>query len=292
MSKSQSVDVGIVGLGVMGSAMGRNIIGHGHRLVGFDISRDRRAAFAGSAVGSVADVAAGSDVVLLSLPTTTALADVAGQLADAARPGVVAVETGTFPLADKEAARIRLEEAGMRLLDAPLSGTGLQAADATLVVLSSGDEEAHRLAAPVFDAIGKQTFHLGPFGNGSRMKYVANLLVAVHTLAAAEAHRLGQLSGLDPAVVQQVIGPGAGGSAMFDVRGPMMVADRYEPPSARLSIILKDGAIIAEHAAALGSPTPLLEAAMPVYAAAVEAGLGDLDAAALHRFLQPDSQEG
>ncbi|MGI9597720.1 MAG: NAD(P)-dependent oxidoreductase, partial [Acidimicrobiales bacterium] len=227
-----------------------------------------------------------ADVIVLSLPLVDALARVAGELAAAGRPNAVAVETGTFPLADKTAARDVLAGSDIELLDAPLSGTGLQAADGTLVVLSSGPEPAHRHALPVFDAIGKQTFHLGRFGNGSRMKYVANLLVAVHTLAAAEAHRLGAASGLDPEVVQQVIGPGAGGSTMFDVRGPMMVAGEYLPPSARLAIILKDAGIISAHARDVDAPTPLLDAAIPLYAAGVETGLGDSDAAALRQLLE------
>lgn len=278
--------IGLVGLGVMGTAMGRNIVDAGHEVVGFDIDADRRASFAGQTVESVTAVAQRCDIIMFSLPTVGALASVAEELAGSGRPDTVAIETGTFPLTDKESARATLAAAGITLLDAPLSGTGLQAADATLVVLSSGDEAAHQRAMPIFDAIGKQTFHLGPFGNGSKMKFVANLLVAVHTLAAAEAHRLGQASGLDPEVVQEVIASGAGGSAMFDVRGPMMVAGRFDPPSARLAIILKDAGIIAEHASTVDSPTPLLDAAMPLYEAAVDAGLGDLDAAALHRFLE------
>jgi len=97
---------------------------------------------------------------------------------------------------------------------------------------------------------------------------------------------LGAGSGLDPATVQEVIGPGAGDSGVFDVRGPMMVADRFDPPAARLAIILKDAGIIAEHVAELSSPSPLPDAAIPPYEAGVEAGLGDLDAAALHRLLR------
>lgn len=277
--------VGVIGLGVMGSAMSRHIIAAGHEVVGFDIDPVRRAEFAGSVAKSVADVARRAPITLLSLPSSEALAQVAAELADGASPGSVAVEMGTLPLADKEAACALLASSGVDLLDAPVSGTGLQAADATLVVYSSGERAAHEQVAPIFDLIGKQTFYLGPFGNGSRMKFVANLLVAVHTLAAAEAHQLGSACGLDPDVVQEVIAAGVGSSAMFEIRGPMMAADTYEPPSARLAIILKDASIIADHARSLDSPTPLLDAAIPLYEAAVDAGLGNLDAAALRQLL-------
>jgi 3-hydroxyisobutyrate dehydrogenase-like beta-hydroxyacid dehydrogenase len=197
---------------------------------------------------------------------------------------------GTLPLAAKERARQRLAAVGVPLLDAPVSGTGLQADDATLVVYSSGDEAGHRRAEPVFSVIGSRVHYLGAFGNGSRMKYLANLLVAVQTVAAAEAHALGAASGLDAEVVQEVIESGVGTSAMFEIRGPMMVEGRYDPPAARLDIILKDATIIAEHARSLGVPTPLLERALSVVRAGSEAGLGGLDAAAV-RLLFEDPTE-
>lgn len=283
---TDKIPVGIIGLGVMGSAMSRHIIAAGHEVVGFDIDPARRREFAGSAAQSVADVARRTPIALFSLPSSEALAQVAAEFADSASPEAVAVEMGTLPLADKEAAHTLLASSHVDLLDAPVSGTGLQAADATLVVYSSGDENAHERVAPIFDLIGKQTFYLGAFGNGSRIKFVANLLVAVHTLAAAEAHQLGSACGLDPDLVQEVIAAGVGSSAMFEIRGPMMAAGTYEQPSARLAIILKDAGIIADYAQSLGTPTPLLDAAVPLYKAAVDAGLGDLDAAALRQLLE------
>jgi 3-hydroxyisobutyrate dehydrogenase-like beta-hydroxyacid dehydrogenase len=117
------------------------------------------------------------------------------------------------------------------------------------------------------------------------MKYIANLLVAVHGLAAAEAHVLGIAAGLDPARVQEVMEDGVGSSKIFEIRGPMMVADDY-PAAARLDILLKDSTLIRDYARSVGAPTPLLDAAVPVYAQSSEAGLGDLDAAALCRFLE------
>ena len=284
--------VGVIGLGVMGSAMSSHVIAGGHRTVGFDTDPTRLREFGGEALGSAADVAADADVVLLSLPTVEALEAVTAEVRDVERPDLVLVEMGTFPLEAKEAAYRALGERDMMLLDAPVSGTGLQAADATLVVYASGDDDAFARAEPILDLVGRKTYHLGDFGNGSRMKFVANLLVAIHTLAAAEAHRLGAAAGLDPAVLQEVIGAGVGSSRIFDIRGPMMASETYEPPSARLSIILKDATIIAEAARDLDSPTPLLDAALPIYQAGVAAGLGDLDAASLRSFLDQEPARG
>jgi len=280
--------IGVIGLGVMGSAMATNLLRHGHQVLGFDLEPERLnalTAIGGIAAGSAGEVAAGADVIVFSLPTTGALAAVAAEVAANAREGMVCLEAGTFPLEAKLAAHQVLAAAGVDLLDTPLSGTGLQAADATLVVFASGSREGYDKAQPVFAAIGRSTHYLGEFGNGSRMKYIANLLVAVHGLAAAEAHTLGIAAGLDPALVQTVMEDGVGSSKIFEIRGPMMVADEY-PPAARLDILLKDATIISDFARSIGSPTPLLDAALPIYAESSAAGLGGLDAAALCRYLE------
>jgi 3-hydroxyisobutyrate dehydrogenase-like beta-hydroxyacid dehydrogenase len=224
-------------------------------------------------------------VVILSLPSTRALSDVTSEIAGAGGSDLVVLETGTLPIAAKVEARDRLAEVGIDLLDTPLSGTGLQAIDATLVVYASGSEDGYRRSLPVFDAIGRSNHYLGEFGNGSKVKFIANLLVAIHNLATAEAHVLGIASGIDPAVVQEAIEDGVGSSKIFEIRGPMMVADEY-PPAARLDIILKDATLITEHARSVGAPTPLLDLALTVYQDATRAGLGDLDAAALCRHLE------
>ncbi len=281
--------IGVVGLGVMGSAMSGHLIEAGFDVVGYDLEPEKVTALAergGTAAESVGAVAERSGIVLFSIPSVEALDDITEKVASAAHPDLLVVEMGTLPLSAKTHARDRLAEVGVELMDVPVSGTGLQAADATLVVFASGSEEAYRRAKPVFDVIGRSSYHLGEFGNGSIMKYIANLLVSIHNLATAEAHALGIAAGLDPALVQRVMSDGVGASKIFDIRGPMMVADEYDPPAARLDIILKDARIIRDYADEVGSPTPLLDAAIPLYEQSTAAGLGNLDAAALCRYLE------
>jgi 3-hydroxyisobutyrate dehydrogenase-like beta-hydroxyacid dehydrogenase len=282
------MDVGVIGLGIMGAAMSTNLLESGHRVTGYDLEREKAESLADLGLivaGRPEEVAAGSAVVIFSLPTPRALHDVAAAVAEGGRSGLVCVETGTLPIEDKQRARASLESAGIELLDVPLSGTGIQARDATLVVLASGSQAAFEIAKPVFDAIGRSTHYLGEFGNGSKMKFIANLLVALHNLATAEAHALGIASGLDPETVQRVTEDGVGSSKIFEIRGPMMVADEY-PPAARLDIILKDAKLIEEYARSVGAPTPLLHTAVQVYQEASAGGLGDLEAAALCRHLE------
>jgi putative dehydrogenase len=283
--------IGVVGVGIMGTAYARNLIASGFDVTGWDPLEERRDALrtmGATSPDSVAAVAESSDVVLTALPTAAALRDaIAGDhgLVAGAHDGLIVIEMGTFDLASKDAARMAVEAVGATMLDAPVSGTGLQAEAAEIVVYASGDHEAFERVRPVFDVIAARSFDLGPFGNGSRMKYVANLLVSIHNLATAEAFTLGIRSGLDPKAILDVISAGVGSSRIFEIRGPMIVEDSYEP-AAKLRMFIKDIGVIGGYARELGVPTPLLDASLPWYQRALEEGLGELDAAALARLLE------
>jgi 3-hydroxyisobutyrate dehydrogenase-like beta-hydroxyacid dehydrogenase len=281
--------VGVIGLGVMGTAMSGHLLDAGYEVHGYDIDPERVAMLdtrGGLGRRSTVEVAADSDLVLFSLPSVEALEDATAGVIAGAHDGLIAAEMGVLPIEAKQRSHDRLAEVGVELMDVPVSGTGLQAADATLVVMASGSDEAFERTKDVFAVIGRATYHLGPFPNGSVMKFIANLLVAIHNVSSAEAHLLGIAAGMDANVVQQVIADGVGSSRMFEIRGPMMAADTYEPPSARLDIIKKDAGIIQAFARSVGAPTPLLDTAVPIYHEASAAGLGHLDAAAVCRHLE------
>jgi 3-hydroxyisobutyrate dehydrogenase-like beta-hydroxyacid dehydrogenase len=190
-----------------------------------------------------------------------------------------------MPIEVKQAAHDRLQAAGMILLDCPLSGTGAQAVTRDLALYASGDEAAYRRIRPLFDGFARVSHYLGTFGNGSRMKFVANLLVAVHNVAAAEAIVLGTKAGLDPERILEVIGSGAGTSRIFELRGPMMAKGVYTPPTATMHVLQKDSAIIAAFADALGVDTPMLHAAAPLYDEAAAQGYAEEDVGAVHAVL-------
>src|SRR6266478_4259885 len=158
---------------------------------------------------------------------------------------------------------------GKILLDCPVSGTGAQAARKDLVIFASGDEMAFERCREVFAGMSRAQKYVGAFGNGSRMKFIANHLVTIHNLAAAEAIVLGEMAGLAPALVFDVIADSAGSSRMFQIRGPMMVAGRYDEPTATMTTHVKDLDIIGKFAADLHCPTPLFSAAVQFYYAGV-----------------------
>jgi 3-hydroxyisobutyrate dehydrogenase-like beta-hydroxyacid dehydrogenase len=281
--------VGVVGLGIMGSAVSPNLIAAGFPVVGYDVRREAREALeaaGGKQADSLAALAAEASVLLCFLPTVEALAAVSRALAASNVPPRTVIECSTLALDDKEKARAALEAAGHTLLDCPLSGTGAQARNRDLVVLGSGDQAAFERCRAVFDSFARVVKHVGPFGNGMRMKLVANLLVAVHNCAAAEALTLARKAGLDPKLVHETLKEGAGGSRMWEIRGPMMVERRYTPATMKIDVFQKDLSLMTTFAASLGCPVPLLEVAAGLYEEAEAAGLGAQDSAAVCAVLE------
>jgi L-threonate 2-dehydrogenase len=281
--------VGIVGLGIMGGAIARNLVDRGWRVVGFDTEATRRTELAGANVtiaGDVGQVAREAPIIMTSLPNPAAVEDVAQAIADSGQPPRIVVELSTLTLADKLRFEDILKKAGHIALDCPLSGTGAQAKNRDLVVYASGDSASIARCAELFSDFAKQSADLGAFGNGSRMKFVANHLVAIHNVATAEAMILAERAGLDPKLVVDMVGPGAGGSRMFQMRAPMMVEGVYEPATMKVSTWKKDMAIIAEFADDVGCATPLFTLTQPVYTEAMAMGLGDQDTAAVFEVLK------
>jgi L-threonate 2-dehydrogenase len=287
--------VGVIGLGIMGGAISRNLRQRGWRVVGVDIDAARRAELAAQGVEIAPDVASAARaaaVLLLSLPSPAALKQVAAEIAAAKMERRIVAELSTFAIEDKISLLETMTAAGHAALDCPLSGTGAQAANRDLVVYASGEQAAVDACAPLFADFAKKTAYLGAFGNGSRMKFVANLLVAVHNVAAAEAMALAKKSGLNPSEVIEVIAPGAGGSRMFEMRAPMMARDDYLPATMRVSTWSKDMSIIAQFAKGLGVETPCFDATRPVYDEALNLGLGEMDTAAVYRIIADHSNLG
>jgi 3-hydroxyisobutyrate dehydrogenase-like beta-hydroxyacid dehydrogenase len=290
--------IGMVGLGVMGSAISALLLRSGAEVWGCDLAEARRGqllAAGGQVAGSPAEVAARCPVVLTSLPTAAAFHDVLSGpqgLASAGTAGLV-VELSTLSLADKEQGRLSLESAGAALVDAPLSGTGAQARTGDLVAFVSADRPADRArATAVLSRFTRAQYDVGGFGNGSRFKYVANLLVAIHNVAAAEALVLAERAGLDLDLVLAAVASGAGTSRMFEVRGPLMTERDYDDASIRLEVFLKDLRLIGEFAGDVGAPTPLLEASRGIYETALASGRARQDTACVAEVLRDEAAGG
>jgi putative dehydrogenase len=281
--------VGVIGLGIMGGAFAKNLARVGWRVVGYDISaaRCREAKRAGVEIASNAiGVAEKVPTILTSLPEPQALMDTVRAIAAVKLPRKVLVEMSTFAIADKEKAERILRKAGHVMLDTPVSGTGSQAATRDLVFYASGDSRALKRLRPMFQAFGRHVYDVGAFGNGSRIKYVANLLVAIHNVASAEAMVLGMKAGLPPRLIFDLIKGGAGNSRIFELRAPMMVKGNYKNATMKISVWDKDMHVIGDHARKIHVPTPMFNATKAIYRKAMKSGLGAQDTAAVCAVLE------
>lgn len=278
-------NVGLLGLGIMGSAMAANLMKAGFTVVGYDpqpACRRRHREAGGVVARNATEVSDAAGILVSSLPSSKALDSISKAIAGRK----IVIETSTLPIADKERAKRRLAKAGATLLDCPLSGTGAQARARDLVVYGSGDAAAYRRTIPVLKGFSRGQYYLGRFGNGSKMKFAANLLVAIHNVSSAEAVILARRSGLDPALAVKVLGDGAGASRMLQVRGPLMARRAYRPATVTNETWRKDMKIIGAFVRKLGSPAPLFSATKAIYGAARRQGYADADTAAVCAVLE------
>ena len=283
---------GLVGLGIMGSAYARHLCEAGIAASGFDIdagARERFAALGGRPVGSAREVAAASDVVITALPGLDALESAffgPEGIAAGATPQLIVSEQSTFALDAKERVRSVLAARGVAVLDAPVSGTGTQAQARDLAIFASGERAAFDTAFPLLQVFARDVRYVGAFGTGSKLKYIANLLVTIHNLSTAEAVVLAEQAGIDPALMLEVLAGSAADSRMLHVRGPMMAARTYLPAAMKMDVYEKDLQIIDEFAHAVGAPTPLFAQSLPFYRAALADGHAKDDTAAIVTVLR------
>lgn len=286
-----SGEIGVIGLGTMGGQIAAHLLAAGYQVVGRDVAKERATALAalgGACAGSAAEAARG-DTVIVSLPSVQAFEDVMrgpGGIVEAARPDLAVIEASTLPLDVKEDARRLLAGRGAVLLDCPISGTGAQLRTKDVVVYASGDAAALARVAEVLAGFSREVINMGAFGNGTRLKLVANLLVTIHNVAAAEALLVAERAGLDPRTALAALAAGAGTSRMLEVRGPLMVDGAYGTASMRVRTFQKDLDIISAFARALDCPTPVFTSAAQVHLAALAQGHGDDDTASVYAVLR------
>jgi L-threonate 2-dehydrogenase len=287
LASAEHGNVGIVGAGVMGFAMANNLRAAGYQVFGYDpaaAAQQRLRDMGGIAVASPREVARHCPIILFSLPSADALADAVGGengVAKAPSTGTIVIECSTLPLDVKRSALDVLTKSDKIMLDCPVSGTGAQAARKDLVIFGSGDADAFKQSLPVMAGMSRVQRYLGAFGNGSVMKYIANLLVSIHNVAAAEAMVLGMKAGLDPALLYDTLADSAGTSRMFEVRGPLMRDARYDQATATIRTHLKDVEIINAFANSLRCPTPLFSASAQAYYARAAQGFEMQDTASV-----------
>lgn len=277
------MNIGFVGLGAMGLPMARNLVAAGHVVAGCDVRRepvDALAAAGGRAAAAPADAARDADVLILMVVNADQAEAVLfgeGGAASGLKRGAVVVASCTQPAARAKSLAARLDELGVLLLDAPVSGGVVGAEQGTLSIMASGPDAAFDKAAPVFDVLGKAVWRMGAEpGLGSMMKTVNQLMCGAHIAVAAEAMSLAARAGLDPKLAQDVLMAGAAASWMLGNRGPRML--QSDPPvTSAVDIFVKDLDIVLDAGRDLKAALPLAAAAHQMFLGASGMGAGSED---------------
>jgi 2-hydroxy-3-oxopropionate reductase len=283
--------LGLIGLGIMGRPMGRNLLRAGYPLLVHDLDRSSVAQLVEDGARpatSAREVASGSDILITMLPDSPDVQDAYlgrdGAFA-ALRPGWLAIDMSSIaPRIARELAA-RAEEAGAAMLDAPVSGGEQGAIAGTLSIMVGGPEAAFARARPVFDVLGTTIVHVGPSGTGQVVKACNQVVVAVVIEAVAEALVLGSKAGVDPGRIADVLQGGLAATKVLEMRRSNMLEGHFEPGS-RTRLHLKDLRIALDLARETGVVLPATAQVEQLMVAMHVAGRGDLDHSGLITVLE------
>ena len=292
-SKNNIHSIGVIGLGIIGSALSKHIHLSDFQVMGFDIDDQKVQAAIANGVEStkkLANIIEFSEVLITCLPSNKSLDDTVNYLIKNNCDSVkIIIDTSTLSLDCKERNKTALNKIGVTLLDCPISGTGKQAEDADIVIYASGNENSYETVLPLIRSFSRECFYLGDFGNGTKAKLIANLLVAIHNVASAEAILLGKKTGIEMETLFNVIASGAGSSKIFELRAPMMIEQEYQPATMKMSVWEKDLDLIKELVDSYGTDAPLFNLTKELYQKAHDLDLDDEDTASIYEILNKNS---
>jgi 3-hydroxyisobutyrate dehydrogenase-like beta-hydroxyacid dehydrogenase len=290
---SDTSPIGIVGLGLVGQALGLRLLGAGFDVLGFDLRAGAREDFVargGRSADSVAALGAQARTVVLAVFETRDVIDVVegtpGLLAGGLTRAIIDCSTGDPDAL--EALAGRLAARGIDFIEAPLSGSSQQIAAGEATALLGGDDDAIERARDVLQALATRRIHLGGAGMGARAKLATNLVIGLNRAALAEGMVFAQRLGIAPAAFLELVLATPARSAAAEVKGGLMVREEFQPQS-RIRQHLKDVRLMIDGAAALGQRLPLSQVHADLMQAAVDAGDGDLDNAAIVRQLRREA---
>ena len=294
--------VGFIGLGIMGSRMAASLRRAGFELTVFNRTRriadDWAAEHGARVVASPAEVAAECDTLITMVVDGAQVEGVllgtggAGapwpSVRESARDGLLCVDMSTIAPSQTHAIAAVLSGLGVRLMDAPVTGSAPRAADGTLTIMAGGAPEDYERALPLFAAMGELVVHVGPLGQGQMAKLINNAVAAVNAATVGQALLVGRRTGLDLDALERVMAAGSGASAMLELKATAMRSHDYTTLF-KLEHMLKDVRLCLEEGQAAGVPFPFAAMAREILTAARGRGLGDQDFAALIEVLEAES---
>lgn len=280
-------DIGVIGLGLMGSALAERFRAAHIRVVGFDPreeSRKQLASIGGDPVESVRDVFAATRTIVLSLPNSDAVREVIAEAGELLRGATVIDTTTGDPDATEETAA-RLADIGCEYLDAPLTGSSDRARAGAVVVTAGGSGEVFARCEPLFRLFASKWFHVGPSGSGARTKLVVNLVLGLNRAALAEGLAFARSFGLDLEAILDILKSGAAYSRAMDAKGQKMIDGNFTP-QAKLSQHLKDVRLMLAEGDKIGATLPLSRLHETLLAELIDRGLGEWDNSAVFRAFE------
>ena len=287
--------IGSIGLGAMGGSYARFLIENNYKVYGLDPDSKNSSAFTsfgGILLHNINGLIDNCDVMVLSLPTVPIFKNVINEIENngIVKDSKILIDMNTISLDDKLEAKNRLEKLNIHMIDAPVSGTGAQAKEKDIVIMSSGDKDIIDDCDQIFKSFAKKNIYVGEFGNGIKFKILANLLVTVHNTVTAEALLLGQKAGLEEKMIYEVLNAGAATSVMLDKRMPLMINKNYEPATASMRIFLKDIDVITDYLKSNNLNSPTFEAAASLYNQSKENIPITYDTAAIYEQLKANNE--
>lgn len=290
-------DIAFVGLGNMGTPMSRKLLEAGHRIAGYDLSRDSLdtlAARGGRAFDTLAAAVAGADVVITMLPAGKHVRAVYegdnGVLANA-RPDALLIDCSTIDVDTSRAVHKTAAGAGFEMVDAPVSGAVPAAEKGTLTFMVGGTEQAYRRALAALEPMGKLFVHVGAAGAGQAMKICNNMMAGISMVGVSEVFALAERFGLDTQKVYDVVTKSSGNCWALQmycpVPGPVPAspANRDYAAGFSLAMMLKDMRLSQGAASSTGASTPLAASAAALYQMAANAGYGDKDFSVIFKLI-------
>jgi len=283
--------VGIVGIGLMGSALSANLLKSGYEVQGFDIDEKRMDEFVGRGgipVDSPKAAAQGVQWLVTSLPTSDVVRDVVfgkNGIIEGAEKGLILADTTTSRPEDSKKLGAELAEQGIRFLDATVSGTSKMAWRKDLIIIAGGAKEDFDACKFYFEAMGRAAYHMGPVGSGAITKLIVNLILAGNRLALAEGLALGTKAGLALDLLLEVLKDGACSSKTMVDKGPKMINGDYSPEG-QVKVALKDYRLMLEQGQRHGSPMLMIGIASQLMQAAYAYGLGEKDSSAIYEIMR------
>ncbi len=278
--------VGVVGIGLLGTAVADVLLKAGFPVVGYDVLPERATALVtlgGRKATSAAEVARSAGAVFTILPTLAsveeAMAGPAGVL-EGAHAETIILQMSTISPGLASRLEAQAKACGAAFLDAPVSGTSSMVARRDCVVTVGGDRAAFDRCRPVLEAMARRVYHVGPCGMGSHLKLVTNLIMGLNGVVLAEGLTLARRAGLDPAQTLEILSQGAAASKILEVRGPLMIEGRFEPLM-KMDLFLKDIRLMLDDAQELHVPLPLAGLMQQLYTAAVAGGRAKEDLAGI-----------